>query len=53
VQAAAEDQGISFYDVRNIAGYVPQVRSAMFSYPLIVCSTRRLSDEVLDWYVVK
>lgn len=46
---AAEDQGISFYDVRNIAAYVPQVRSVMFSYPLIVCSTRRLSDEVLDW----
>jgi len=48
-EAATEDQGISFYDVRNIAGYVPQVRSPMFSYPLIVCSTRRLSDEVLDW----
>jgi len=46
---STEDQGISFYDVRNIAAYVPQVRSSMFSYPLLVCSTRRLSDEVLDW----
>jgi len=45
----AEDQGISFYDVRNIAAYVPQVRSPMFSYPLIVCSTRRLDEKLLDW----
>lgn len=48
-KADADDQGIGFHDVRNIAGYVPQVRSSMFSYPLIVCPTKRLGDELFDW----
>eukprot|EP00980_Cylindrotheca_fusiformis_P003465 scaffold774_cov75-Cylindrotheca_fusiformis.AAC.2 len=43
-----DDQGIGFHDVRNIAGYVPQVRSPMFSYPLIVCPTKKLGDELTD-----
>jgi hypothetical protein len=49
LQAVGDDQGIRFHDVRNIAGYVPQVRSPMFSYPLIVCPTKGLGDALFDW----
>lgn len=40
-----------FHDCRTIAGYVPQVRSNMFTFPLIACSTSLLGHELFDWYV--
>lgn len=32
-----------------MAGYVPQVKSELFSYPLIVCDCDKLGDQLFDW----
>lgn len=37
MKGEAEDQRINFSDVTNITGYIPQVPSDVFSYPLFVC----------------
>jgi hypothetical protein len=50
-QARGDDQGINFHEVRNISGYIPQVRSGIFSYPLIVCRVAKLDETIFDWYV--
>jgi hypothetical protein len=48
-ESCGDDQNIAFSDVPSINGYVPQVASAVFSYPLLACnidiSTRILNDE--------
>ena len=44
-----DEQGIGFHDVATIAGYVPQVQSDLFSFPLIVCSTQPLGSHLFDW----
>jgi len=43
------EKGITFHEVATIAGYVPQVKSKLFSYPLIVCDCDELGDELFDW----
>jgi hypothetical protein len=42
-------QGIAFHEVATIAGYVPQVKSTFFSFPLIVCDCDKLGDRLFDW----
>jgi hypothetical protein len=49
LQAPGDEQGIGFHDVRNIAGYIPQVRSEIFSYPLIACKCDTFGDTLFDW----
>ena len=43
------DKGIGFHDVPSIAGYVPQVHSSQFSYPLILCDCNKLGSRLFDW----
>jgi hypothetical protein len=50
-QESTDDRGIAFHTVSSIAGYVPQVRSNLFSFPLIVCQCENLGDHLFDWYV--
>jgi hypothetical protein len=49
LQAPEDEQGIGFHDVRNIAGYIPQVRSGIFSYPLIACKCDTFGETLFDW----
>jgi len=44
-----EDQGIDWHDVDAISGYVPQVKSHLFSYPLVVCDCDLIGDRLFDW----
>eukprot|EP00934_Nitzschia_sp_Nitz4_P002286 Nitzschia sp. Nitz4//scaffold23_size168460//33505//37330//NITZ4_002208-RA/size168460-snap-gene-0.152-mRNA-1//-1//CDS//3329543602//2286//frame0 len=44
-----DEQGIAFHDVRNITGYIPQVRSPIFSYPLIACKCDKIGEQLFDW----
>jgi len=45
----SSEQGIAFHEVPTIAGYVPQVKSNLFSYPLIICDSDKLGDKLFDW----
>jgi hypothetical protein len=44
-----KDQEICFSDVPSIHGYVPQVQSAVFCYPLLACSVAGIEEDLLDW----
>ncbi|CAJ1970212.1 unnamed protein product [Cylindrotheca closterium] len=48
-ESIGAEQGIAFHEVPTIAGYVPQVKSNLFSYPLIVCDCDKLGDQLFDW----
>lgn len=48
-QGVGDDQGVNFHDVRNITGYIPQVRSKIFSYPLIACKCDKIGQQLFDW----
>lgn len=48
-EPSSVDQGINFHDVHAISGYVPQVRSTLFSYPLVVCDCDLIGDRLFDW----
>jgi hypothetical protein len=48
-ESCGEDQNIAFSDVPSINGYVPQVVSAVFSYPLLACNIEHIDEELLEW----
>uniref|UniRef100_A0A7R9WLA2 Uncharacterized protein n=1 Tax=Craspedostauros australis TaxID=1486917 RepID=A0A7R9WLA2_9STRA len=48
-EEVGEDQGLSFHEVRNISGYMPQVRSSIFSYPLLACKCDKIDQHLFDW----
>lgn len=50
-QELGQEQGEAFHDVRNINGYIPQVRSKIFSYPMIACNCDKIGEHLYDWYV--
>jgi hypothetical protein len=47
--ACGNDQEINFSDVPSINSYVPEVKSAVFSYPLLACSIDRIDTGLLEW----
>lgn len=44
-----DDQGIHFSDVPSICSYVPEVQSAVFSYPLLACNVDNIDKDLLEW----
>jgi hypothetical protein len=48
-ESRGDDQGISFSDVPSISAYVPQIESAVFSYPLLACHCGGIDEALLDW----
>lgn len=44
-----DDQGIAFSDVAARNGYIPQVNSALFAYPLIACDSEQVDSELYEW----
>ena len=44
-----DDQGIPFSEVASRSAYIPQVRSPLFSYPLIACNSELIDEELFDW----
>jgi hypothetical protein len=44
-----KDQEICMSDVPSINGYVPQVQSAVFSYPLLACNIAGINEDLLEW----
>lgn len=46
-----EDKKINFSDVEHISSYIPQVKTNIFAYPLVVCDTKTLERSLFDWYV--
>jgi hypothetical protein len=47
--SCGDDQEINFSDVPSINSYVPEVKSAVFSYPLLACSIDRIDKDLLEW----
>jgi len=46
------DQGIDFSDVKHLHemhAYVPQIREATFSYPLLACDLQDFDEELIGW----
>jgi hypothetical protein len=48
-ESCGEDQGISFSDVPSISSYIPEVRSKLFSYPLLAVDTDSVDEELYEW----
>jgi hypothetical protein len=48
-QAVGSDQNIPFSEVDSRNGYIPQVESPLFSYPLIACDSAKIDPELYDW----
>ena len=48
-EPCGEDQGIPFSDVAAISSYIPEVRSHLFSYPLLAVDTDCIGDELYEW----
>jgi hypothetical protein len=46
---SGDDQGINFSKVQTISAYIPQVKSKVFSYPLLACNIDRIDTDLLDW----
>lgn len=44
-----DDQGIPFSQVRSISAFVPQVHSAVYSYPLMACQCSGVDTNLFDW----
>jgi hypothetical protein len=47
--SCGDDQGIHFSDVPSISSYVPEVHSAVFSYPRLACNVDSIDKELLEW----
>jgi hypothetical protein len=47
--AVGDDQTISFSGVPSIHGYIPQVESPVFSFPLLACNIDGIDKGLLDW----
>mmetsp|Transcript_27370 Transcript_27370/g.65782 ORF Transcript_27370/g.65782 Transcript_27370/m.65782 type:complete len:1071 (-) Transcript_27370:1369-4581(-) len=48
-ESCGEDQGIPFSDVPSISSYVPEVKSELFSYPLLAVDTDGIDEELYEW----
>jgi hypothetical protein len=48
--ARGEDQGINFSDVPSINSYIPEVKSPVFSYPLLACNIDSIDEDLLEWH---
>eukprot|EP00580_Thalassiosira_gravida_P016537 CAMPEP_0201659950 /NCGR_PEP_ID=MMETSP0494-20130426/2690_1 /ASSEMBLY_ACC=CAM_ASM_000839 /TAXON_ID=420259 /ORGANISM="Thalassiosira gravida, Strain GMp14c1" /LENGTH=774 /DNA_ID=CAMNT_0048137655 /DNA_START=1861 /DNA_END=4185 /DNA_ORIENTATION=+ len=48
-ETCGKDQGIPFSDVATISSYVPEVKSDVFSYPLLAVDTEDVDDELYEW----
>jgi hypothetical protein len=48
-EVCGEDQGIPFSDVGAISSYIPQVRSELFSYPLLAVDTDHVEEMLYEW----
>ena len=48
-ETCGDDQCIPFSDVPSISSYIPEVRSALFSYPLLAVDTDQLDEELYEW----
>eukprot|EP00804_Cyclotella_cryptica_P030223 CCRYP_017102-RC/>CCRYP_017102-RC protein AED:0.04 eAED:0.04 QI:2568/1/1/1/0.5/0.4/5/945/205 len=48
-EACGKDQGIPFSDVAAISSYIPEVRSGIFSYPLLAVDTDHVDEELYEW----
>jgi hypothetical protein len=47
-----KDQNIPFSDVPGIECYVPEVKSPLFAYPLIMCNIDEMDSVLLNWDVM-
>jgi len=48
-ETCGDDQGIPFSDVAAISSYVPEVKSDLFSYPLLAVDTNDVDEELYEW----
>ena len=48
-KSRGEDQGICFSDVATVSSYVPEVKSKLFSYPLLAVNTGHVDEELYEW----
>jgi len=48
-EANGEDQQIPFSEVTSMGGYIPQVNSNWYSFPLVACDTEGFTPELFDW----
>ena len=48
-ESCGDDQGIPFSDVPSISSYIPEVRSPLFSYPLLAVDTNHLDEDLYEW----
>lgn len=48
-EACGDDQGIPFSEVPVISSYIPEVRSDLFSYPLLAVDTDDVDEELYEW----
>jgi hypothetical protein len=44
-----DDQGIPYSSVTSRSAYIPAVKSSLFAYPLIVCNTDGIDEELYDF----
>jgi hypothetical protein len=47
--AVGADKATPFSQVASRSGYIPQVMSSLFSYPLIACDSDDIDPELYDW----
>ena len=48
-EACGDDQGIPFSEVAAISSYIPEVKSNLFSYPLLAVDTEGVDEELYEW----
>ena len=48
-QPIGDASPLGFSDVKEIFAYVPQVKTAEGSFPLLVCDVSKLDPELLGW----
>lgn len=48
-EACGNDQDVPFSDVPTISSYIPEVRSHLFSYPLLAVDTDNVDPELYEW----
>lgn len=47
--ACGDDQDMPFSDVPAISSYIPEVRSDLFSYPLLAVDTDHVNQDLFEW----